>query len=266
MNRDELDEARRHARNLAKNAGYRVFPCGKDKAPVRPKSQGGSGFRDAATDPDRIDWLWRNWPGNRIGVATGAVSDISVLDIDDKHDAARAWWKANEHRIPPTRAYRTPGGGVHLYYRHHPGLRCSTGSIAGRQCEGIDCRADGGYIIFHFAAGLPCLDHSPPVTWPDWLIRDLQQPRQSPRHPYKPNRTYRPAHNDRPIAGIINAVASAPEGTRNQILYWAGRRLAERGVSPPEAEALLLPAAISAGLRRPHAIATIHSSLRGGAP
>src|SRR5689334_3538050 len=103
------------ATNLARNQGWAVFPVGGNKNPVWPKAKGGSGYKDGSKDPDRIAWLWRHWPGPLIGIATGAMSGVSVLDVDLKHDAALAWWQANEARLPRTRAYRTRSGGIHLH-------------------------------------------------------------------------------------------------------------------------------------------------------
>src|SRR5271168_1150948 len=92
------------AQNIARNLGWPVFPCHEDtKAPVRPKSQGGNGFKDATRDPAEIAELWRRWPGGLIGVATGEVSGIDVLDIDFKHEIAVKWWTAASKRVPSTR-------------------------------------------------------------------------------------------------------------------------------------------------------------------
>src|SRR5262249_55774793 len=60
------------------------------------------------------------------GVPTGVVSGIDVLDIDPD---GLGWFEANRHRIPVTRVHRTPRGGLHLFFKHAPGLRCSRGRI-----------------------------------------------------------------------------------------------------------------------------------------
>ncbi|MFL5285646.1 MAG: bifunctional DNA primase/polymerase [Rhodopila sp.] len=93
------------------------------------------GFYNASTDPAKIETLWRRRPDQLIGIRTGATSGIDVFDVDLKHDSALAWWQLNETRLPPTRSYRTPGGGAHLYFRSHPGLWCSQDKIADRDCS-----------------------------------------------------------------------------------------------------------------------------------
>jgi Bifunctional DNA primase/polymerase, N-terminal len=107
-------EVMRVAQNIARNLGWPVFPCREDnKVPTRPKSQGGNGFKDATTDPREIAELWRRWPGGLIGIATGEMSGVDVLEIDVKYEMATRWWTVASKRVPPTRTYRTRGGGCH---------------------------------------------------------------------------------------------------------------------------------------------------------
>ena len=108
-------EAVRLAKNLAKNCQFAVLPVRDDKAPACPR-----GFHAAANDPDAIEELWHRYPAPLIGIATGAASDLAVLDLDVKHPEAVRWWRKTESRLPPSRAYRTRSGGVHLFFRHAP--------------------------------------------------------------------------------------------------------------------------------------------------
>jgi hypothetical protein len=198
-------ETCRLAQNLARNCGYAVLPCHGDKSPACSH-----GFTDASSEPAAIARLWDRYPAPLVGIATGAVSGISVIDIDVKHDAALAWWRANEHRIPATRSYRTRSGGVHLYLLHAAGLGCSVGKLA----LGIDVRADGGYAVSWFAAGLACLDHSPPAAWPAWMLAQLM-PQPKPEHQERRSGD----RADKAIDGILDLVAGAAEGRRNSILH-----------------------------------------------
>ena len=65
--------------------------------------------------------------------------------------------------VTPTRPHRTRSGGLHLIFGHYDGLKCSAGKIA----RGVDVRADGGYILWWPAAGLPMLSDAPIAPWPD---------------------------------------------------------------------------------------------------
>jgi Bifunctional DNA primase/polymerase, N-terminal len=250
-------EVMRLAQNLARNCGYAPFPCRStpenkdtDKTPTWPKREGGQGYKDATTDPDRIAWMWQHWPGELIGVATGEVSNLWILDIDRKHAEACAWWQINHHRLLPTRAYGTRSGGIHLHYRDGEGIGCTVSRI----CKGIDTRGSGGYVIHWFAAGFTCHDHSPPAPWPAWLRAALTPP---PR----PAESYRGTiPTEAAIAGIIRRVAEAQEGERNAVVFWGACRLIERGMRQREIEALLIPVAIGIGLSDIEARRTINSA------
>jgi len=67
--------------------------------------------------------------------------------------------------------------------------------------------------------------------------------------------------DNRAIAGLLRVVARASEGERNSSLYWATRRMAERGIAPSKAAALLEQAAAEAGLPAAEAAATVRSGL-----
>src|SRR5262249_25388954 len=69
---------------------YPCFPCARNKRPSCPH-----GFKDATRDPAALQELFTRYPGSLIGVPTGVVSGIDVLDLDPKHAQARDWWAAN---------------------------------------------------------------------------------------------------------------------------------------------------------------------------
>lgn len=224
------------ALNLARNCGYSVFPVGENKTPAIP---GPGGYKHASREREEIARLWREHPGPLIGIATGALSGVSVLDVDQKHHEAWEWWQHHCQRVLPSRVYETRSGGIHIYMRDPDGAVPSTTS---RICKGVDTRGQGGYVVSWFAAGFACHDHSPPVPWPQWLIDALKPPR-----PAEPSQ-----HHNEPteasLIGIVRRVAAAQEGERNAILFWAACRLAERNMRQSEIESVLLPAAREAGL------------------
>jgi Bifunctional DNA primase/polymerase, N-terminal len=227
------DDVCRMAQNLARNCGIAVFPVGENKRPLL------KAWPDhASTDPAAIAALWRTHPGPLIGIVTGSRSGISVVDIDIKHDAALWWWRDNNRRLLPTRTFRTRSGGLHLYFQHADGITNSQG----KACAGVDTRGQGGYIIYWFAAGFACLDHTPPQPFPKWLLIELtKKPPPIPQ-------SAREVPTETAIAGIVRRVETAKEGERNAVLFWAACRLFERGIRQGDAEATLLPAAARAGL------------------
>lgn len=253
-------EARRVAANLARNCGYAVFPCSNKKVPIRAKAEGGQGYKDATTDPDRIAWLWKHWPGPLIGVATGAVSGVDVLDIDSaRHVPAAAWYEAAKPRGLASLTFKTRSGGYHVYFQHAAGLTCSSNKLA----FGVDVKSNGGAAIFWFAAGTECVDPTPPAPWPAWLLDCVTW---KPPPPPEPTWTEKPEHAEKAIDGILRAVASAREGERNGILFWGACRLRERAINGQidlrHGASLLTAAARATGLSGREAEQTIASAWR----
>ena len=73
MSEINLTEA---AIQLAKD-GLAIFPCGKDKKPLTPH-----GFKDASKNKPTIRNWWTRWSDAAMGVPTGEINDIVVLDVD----------------------------------------------------------------------------------------------------------------------------------------------------------------------------------------
>jgi hypothetical protein len=210
------------------------------------------------------------WPADR-RCHGGSASGFSVLDVDAgqwseeakpeviaRHESARAWWHCYAHLIPPTRTYRSRSGGLHLAFRHAPDVTSTTNRIA----PGVDTRGNGGYIVFWFAAGLACLDHSPPAPWPEWLTAMLQ-----PRLSRLPFRRMLPEDGvKRSVDGLLRLIATAAPGERNTVLHWGACRLGERvrtgQIAGVEAEARLVAAGMAVGLPEHEARATARSGLR----
>ena len=101
------------ARELAR-AGVAVFPCVPgEKTPIVA-----SGFRRATTDPHQVAQWWRWQPSANIGIPTGAVSGLVVIDVDlhgtTSHDAfthltqEAAQWACGRERRCMVRAYDVP--------------------------------------------------------------------------------------------------------------------------------------------------------------
>jgi hypothetical protein len=134
---------------IAMLQGLAVFPCAVDKSPLTPH-----GFKDARRNANTTGWP-------RVGIATGAINQSDVIDIDP---AGVGWHSANFDALPQTRAQQTPRG-LHLYFVHTPGLRGSVGVIS----PGVDCRADGNYVIDWNREGYPFEDW-PICEMPGWLV------------------------------------------------------------------------------------------------
>lgn len=93
---------------------------------------------------DISEWF-RRWPNANVGIVTGEISNLIVLDIDPKHGGDVALERL-EHRfgpLPATVEAVTGGGGRHLYFVHPGRIIHNRAGIA----PGIDVRGDGGYVV-----------------------------------------------------------------------------------------------------------------------
>jgi hypothetical protein len=229
--------------------GLPCFPCGIAKKPTTPR-----GFKDATRDPDALRDLWKRYPGPLVGVPTGEISGLDVLDVDPRH-GGDGWFSEHKQRLPSTRVHRTRGGGLHLLFQHRHGMRSSAGRIA----AGVDVRATGGYVIWWPAAGLPVLSDMPVAAWPGWLCAQLMlRPRSENRRVVVPDQYL--------LKRLVHLIAGAREGERNGLTYWAACRAGEMVASgllaADVAAAVIAEAATRAGLPRAEAERTARNGVR----
>ena len=100
-----------------------------------------------------------------IGVVTGRVSGLVVVDCETLEEGRRFW------RVHPTQLIsKTGGGGVHLFYAYAP--QGNRTRVDGRE---LDIRGDGGYVVappsIH-PTGTPyewCLEGEPALFDPAWV-------------------------------------------------------------------------------------------------
>lgn len=116
--------------------GYSVIPVSPgSKSPPLIKWEPYQAKR--ATEQEIVAW-WRKWPNANVGIVTGEISDLTIIDADGAEGAASATGITG---LPPTRSVKTPKG-YHLYYRHNPAFHTGTAFL-----PGIDARNDGGYVV-----------------------------------------------------------------------------------------------------------------------
>jgi len=102
-------------------------------------------FQQRLATSSEIDAWFERWPGANVGIVTGKVSGIVVVDVDPRHGGVESLAQVErEHGpLPLTVEARTGGGGRHLYFAH-PGAPVSN-RVA--MLAGIDLRADGGCVV-----------------------------------------------------------------------------------------------------------------------
>ena len=259
--------------------GLAVFPVAGDGRTPLTKH----GYRDSQNTAEGVSQLWACRSTANVAVATGAVSGVLVIDLD-RHDGAAdgiATMLAlvDEHgALPRSWKSTTPRGGLHLWFRHVPGLRNRVGAL-----PGLDVRTDGGS-----AAAPPSVRREGVYSWarapwtcelqdaPEWLVALIAHPPPPARPVVRPLIVGSPDRLARYVARAIEnecrSVAGMGPGGRNLALFQGAARLGEfvgAGLVPePVVIDALEAAAFDCGLLQDdgrHAVqATIRSGLNRG--
>jgi Bifunctional DNA primase/polymerase, N-terminal len=200
-------------------------------------------WQQAVADPYQLHAWWRRWPKANPALVTGAVSGVAVVDVDPRHrgDHALAELEQRDVDLPWLAVVETPSGGVHVYLRHPGGRIANSVSRIGL---GVDVRGDGGLALlppsrrpdgcYRWAVGGPTTVPEMPDSWiqllrppPTQAVAGMRRPLGAAKDP--PARSHHPGSRQHAVrlAGILRALQRAPEGERNNTLYWCGRRLAE---------------------------------------
>lgn len=119
--------------------GFSVIPLttrGKD-----PRVKWAKYHTDVPTEADLVAW-WREYPMSNVGIVTGRVSNIVVVDVDPKRGGN---YMSFLDRFPTDTIVRTGGGGYHLYYRYPTGVQHVPNRVDFE--PGLDLRADGGLVV-----------------------------------------------------------------------------------------------------------------------
>lgn len=260
--------------------GFTILPCVPGgKAPIKDLSLGMEhGFHDASCDPGLTYSRWTARPTCNIGMVTGMINGIAVVDID--HDAG-----ADEADYPvdwaKTKVVITPHG-AHLYYLITGPQRSF------KEVAGIGLKSDGGYVIappsftdnrYELFRDRPL--RPLPADWLDRFRPEEVERRQPPRvqrrlaeqRQQRRQGRYRHIHDMHAYvsAGLENEagyVETAREGERNNQLYVAafamGQIVTTAWLSESLVTARLSTAARRAGLGDREISLTIRSGLAAG--
>lgn len=113
--------------------GVSIIPVGKDK---RPLLASWKEFQERKATEEEVRGWFEKYPDANIGIVTGKISGITVVDVDVKKGGSK-------DRFPQeTAIVETGNKGFHLYYKYHAGM----GNKA-EVFQGVDIRGDGGYVV-----------------------------------------------------------------------------------------------------------------------
>lgn len=131
------DDLLQVALNFAER-GISVIPVRGDKKPFVAWTD----FQKRRATPDEIRKWWAKYPQAMIGIVTGEISGILVIDCDTPEG-----YEAIQKLLPDAFVIpiaRTPRGGWHLWFLYPIGSRISSGTGL---MPGVDFRGNGGYCI-----------------------------------------------------------------------------------------------------------------------
>ncbi len=247
-------------------AGVPVFPCAHGgKEPLTSH-----GFHSASSELRQVYRWWSRTPGANIGIPTGSVSGLVVVDVDVHRggDGFRNFSQVTEMGLTRQWSWmvRTPSGGMHAYFAATPSVEQPCWSVPSKH---IDFRGDGGYIIAPPSAvnlsdgrtrqySMIGFGQNAGTVDSVGLKRVLTPPKPPPRQGCPPAAggvSHSPEH-------LAAWVARRPEGGRNQGLFWAACVMAENGHQFSQTAQLLGEAAQTAGLPEAEAIRAINSAYR----
>lgn len=118
--------------------GFSVMPVGLDK---RPLLKTWKFLQERLPTEEEINrWFTKDFPTANIGIITGKVSNLTVIDIDSYKGSS-----TDLSTFPKTRTVRTGNGGTHLYYNYEEGITISAGAFP--QFPNLDIRGEGGFIV-----------------------------------------------------------------------------------------------------------------------
>lgn len=185
------------------------------------------GWQNQGTkDPKVIEKWWTKWPQAGVGIVTGSLSGIIVLDVDpDKGgDESLLDLTSQQRRLPDTVQCLTGGGGKHFYFQTTQTILHNS---AGKLAPGLDIRAEGGFVV-----APPSLHKSgrcyewetssdpanvPVAPIPNWLLQLIQPSGTSPASNNNGHHPQIPAQPKKIGRGKRNQILASKAGTMRRV-------------------------------------------------
>jgi len=209
--------------------GFSVIPVRPDKKPFIKWEE----FQKRRPTEDEIRQWWTKWPNAMIGIVTGSISGIDIMDTDSQGADEELQSYLSDSFVCPTQ--RTPGGGKHYLFTHGEGIRNSND----RSPFKFHVRGEGGYFIaapsengnggrYQWLEGLSIEEVAPPPM-PGLLYKELINSLALGGYRGGTEISVTKCDNS------LQSVTLAEEGIRDNIIFHLANFLAKGGC--PEEEA-----------------------------
>lgn len=132
-----------------RDAALRYLSRGWSVIPLRPREKRPQvqweDYQSKHPSVDQVKKWFNDHPDANVGVVTGSISGLVVLDVDPAHggDESLIELEQSHGALPHTVESLTGGGGRHIYFRHPGGTVHNRVGLA----PGIDLRGDGGLVV-----------------------------------------------------------------------------------------------------------------------
>lgn len=119
--------------------GFSVIPIipGQKKPMIKWEQ-----YQTTRANRAQIESWWEKWPNANIGIVTGEISDLFVVDIDTAEGQANLLEYGFDSIVNPT--VKTPRDGQHIYFKYPKGHDITIGSGV---IKGTDFRGNRGYVL-----------------------------------------------------------------------------------------------------------------------
>lgn len=119
--------------------GFSVIPIipGQKKPMIKWEQ-----YQTTRANRAQIESWWEKWPNANIGIVTGEISDLFVVDIDTAEGQANLLEYGFDSIVNPT--VKTPRDGQHIYFKYPKGHDITIGAGV---IKGTDFRGNRGYVL-----------------------------------------------------------------------------------------------------------------------
>lgn len=220
--------------------GISVIPLKpKDKTPLIPWQE----YQTRLASPEEVTKWFAQYPDANVGVVTGKISNLAVVDLDGTEGIA---YGLSLGLVSPA-TVRT-GNGRQLYYRHPGANVCN----AVKKYPGVDVRGDGGYVV----APPSVHPNGKSYAWENLPLSNVSLLPVFPQNLFAEASTKRLKFG-KPAGWVSEALTNMGQGNIDTTLFKVCSRLHSDGYSEADARLLLAPHAERAGATAGHLDAKI---------